>query len=220
MSNKTMGLSDDLHTYLLEVGVREPEVLQRLRAETASLPEHDMQIAPEQGAFMAMLVSLLGARRCIEIGTFTGYSSTAVALALPADATLLCCDVSTAWTDMARRYWAEAGVADRIELRIGPGVDTLDDLMAQGQRGTFDFAFVDADKTGYRDYYERLLELVRSGGVLALDNVLYGGEVLDPDPTSDNARAIKDLNAAIAIDDRVSAVMLPIADGLTLVRKN
>ena len=220
MSNKTMGLSDDLHAYLLEVGVREPEVLQRLRAETASLPEHDMQIAPEQGAFMAMLVSLLGARRCIEIGTFTGYSSTAIALALPADATLLCCDVSTAWTDMARRYWAEAGVADRIELRIGPGVDTLDDLMAQGQRGTFDFAFVDADKTGYRDYYERLLELVRSGGVLALDNVLYGGEVLDPDPTSDNASAIKDLNAAIAVDDRVSAVMLPLADGLTLVRKN
>jgi predicted O-methyltransferase YrrM len=220
MSNKTMGLSDDLHAYLLEVGVREPDVLQRLRAETASLPEHNMQIAPEQGAFMAMLVSLLGARRCIEIGTFTGYSSTAIALALPADATLLCCDVSTTWTEMARRYWAEAGVADRIELRIGPGLDTLDDLLAQGQHGTFDFAFIDADKTGYRDYYERLLELVRPGGVLALDNVLYGGEVLEHHPTSDDALAIKDLNAAIAVDDRVSVVMLPIADGLTLVRKN
>jgi predicted O-methyltransferase YrrM len=220
MSNKTMGLSDDLHAYLLEVGVREPAVLQRLRAETASLPEHDMQIAPEQGAFMAMLVRLLGARRCIEVGTFTGYSSTAVALALPPDATLLCCDVSTDWTDMARRYWAEAGVADMVELRIGPGVDTLDDLLAQGHRGTFDFAFVDADKTGYRAYYERLLELVRPGGVLALDNVLYGGEVLEADPASDSARAIKELNAQVAVDDRVSAVMLPIADGLTLIRKN
>jgi predicted O-methyltransferase YrrM len=219
MSNKTIGMSDELQAYLLDVGVREPEVLRRLREETNALPQHDMQIAPEQGAFMAMLVTLLGARRCIEVGTFTGYSSTAVALALPADGSLLCCDVSTEWTDIARRYWAEAGVDGKIELRIGPGVETLDNLISSGARDTFDFAFVDADKRGYGAYYDRLLQLVRPGGVIAFDNVFYGGEVLDPEPADDDLATIQQLNRALATDERVDISMLPLADGLTLVRR-
>lgn len=219
MSNKTIGLADDLHAYLLDVGVREPDVLRRLRAETAQLPQHDMQIAPEQGALMAMLVSLMSARRCIEVGTFTGYSSTAVALALPADGSLLCCDVSTEWTDIARRYWAEAGVADRVELRIGPAVETLDSLLAAGRQATYDFAFVDADKAEYGAYYDRLLELVRPGGLMTFDNVLYGGEVVQTEPADEGLRAVQALNLRLAADERVSLSMLPIADGLTLARK-
>jgi predicted O-methyltransferase YrrM len=219
MSNKTIGMSDELHAYLLEVGVREPEVLRRLREETNALPQHDMQIAPEQGAFMTMLVSLVGARRCIEVGTFTGYSSTAVALGLPADGSLLCCDVSTEWTDVARRYWAEAGVDDKIELRIGPAVETLDDLIAAGDRDSYDFAFVDADKGGYGAYYDRLLQLVRPGGVIAFDNVLYGGDVLRPDSDDENLATVQRLNRTLATDDRVDISMLPLADGLTLARK-
>jgi predicted O-methyltransferase YrrM len=219
MSNTTIGLTDDLHAYVLDVGVREPDVLRRLREETEALPQHDMQIAPEQGAFMAMLVTLMGARRCLEVGTFTGYSSTAVALALPADGRLLCCDVSTEWTDVARRYWADAGVADKVELRIGPGVGTLDALIAAGEQDGFDFAFVDADKPGYGAYYERLLELVRPGGVIAFDNVLYGGEVIESDSDDDGLKAIQDLNRRLATDDRVDISMLPIADGLTLARR-
>jgi caffeoyl-CoA O-methyltransferase len=219
MSNQTLGLSDDLQAYLLEVGVREPEVLRRLREETATLPNHDMQIAPEQGAFMRMLVGLMGARRCIEVGTFTGYSSTSVALGLPADGRLLCCDISTEWTDVARRYWQEAGVADKIELRIAPAVETLDALIAAGDHDTVDFAFVDADKAGYLDYVERILTLVRPGGLIAVDNVLYGGEVLEQNPESENVRVIQELNAGLAGDERVDVVMLPMADGLTLARK-
>jgi caffeoyl-CoA O-methyltransferase len=219
MSNTTIGLSDELHAYLLDVGVREPDVLRRLREETEALPQHDMQIAPEQGAFMALLVGLIGARRCIEVGTFTGYSSTAVALALPPGAELVCCDVSIEWTDIARRYWADAGVADKVDLRIGPGVTTLDALLSAGEEGSFDFAFVDADKPGYGDYYERLLKLVRPGGVIAFDNVLYGGEVLEAEPDDDGLATIQDLNRRLATDDRVDICMLPIADGLTLARK-
>jgi predicted O-methyltransferase YrrM len=219
MSNTTIGLSDDLHAYLLDVGVREPEVLRRLRKETEALPQHDMQIAPEQGAFMGLLIRLMGARRCIEVGTFTGYSSTAVALALPPDGELVCCDISTQWTDIARRYWADAGVADKVKLRIGPGVATLDELIAAGDRDSFDFAFIDADKPGYGDYYDRVLELVRPGGVIAFDNVLYGGEVIRPEPGDDGLTAIQELNRRLATDDRVDIAMLPIADGLTLARK-
>jgi predicted O-methyltransferase YrrM len=219
MSNTTIGLSDELHAYVLDVGVREPDVLRRLREETEALPQHDMQIAPEQGAFMAMLVGLMGARRCIEVGTFTGYSSTAVALALPPDGELVCCDVSTQWTDVARRYWADAGVADKVELRIGPGLGTLDALIAAGDRDSFDFAFVDADKPGYGAYYERLLELVRPGGVIAFDNVLYGGEVIGSDSDDDGLKTIQDLNRTLATDERVDIAMLPVADGLTLARR-
>ena len=219
MSVKTEGLSDELHAYLLQHGVREPEILGRLREETARLPEANMQIAPEQGAFMGLLMELMGARRCIEVGTFTGYSSTAVALALPADGRLLCCDVSEEWTDIARRHWAEAAVADKIELLLGPAVETLDSLLAAGERETYDFAFVDADKPSYPAYYERLFELVRPGGLIALDNVLRRGDVVRPDADDPDTTAIRELNEQLAHDERISLAMVPIADGLTLARK-
>ena len=191
MSNKTIGLSDELAAYVVEVGAREPALLARLREETAALPQHDMQIAPEQGAFLAMLVELTGARRCIEVGTFTGYSSTVVALALPEDGRLVCCDVSEAWTALASRYWNEAGVAHKIDLRIAPAAETLDQLLADGEQESFDFAFVDADKTGYDGYYERLLQLVRPGGLIAFDNTLWSGKVLDREPADDDTRALQ-----------------------------
>lgn len=219
MSNKTIGLSDELQAYVVRVGVREADVLRRLREETASLPQHGMQIAPEQGALMAMLVELTGARRCIELGTFTGYSSTVVALALPDDGELVCCDVSTQWTDLARRYWAQAGVENKIDLRIAPALETLDGLLASGRQGTFDFAFVDADKAGYPTYYERLLELLRPGGLIAFDNVLWGGDVADPEKDDEDTVVLRTLNETIATDERVSLSMLPIADGITLARK-
>jgi predicted O-methyltransferase YrrM len=219
MSNKTLGLSDDLHAYVIANGVREADVLRRLRDETHALPQSGMQIAPEQGALLSMLVELTGARRCIEVGTFTGYSSTAVALALPDDGHLTCCDVSTEWTNVARRYWAQAGVADKIELRIAPAVETLDALLAEGQAGTHDFAFIDADKTGYAAYYERLLALLRPGGLIAFDNVLWGGSVIDETDTSPDTEAIRALNAALVTDERISLALLPIADGVTLARK-
>lgn len=219
MSNTTIGLSEDLHAYLLQVGIREPDVLRKLRDETAAMPQHSLQIAPEQGAFMHLLVGLMGARRCIEVGTFTGYSSISVATALPDDGRLVCCDVSTEWTDVARRYWAEAGVEGKIDLRIAPAVETLDGLLEAGEGGSYDFAFIDADKVGYADYYERILELLRPGGLVAFDNVLRGGRVVDPDANDAADVAIKVINAQLAADQRVIISMLPIADGLTLARK-
>jgi predicted O-methyltransferase YrrM len=218
MSNKTMGISDDLAAYVVEVGAREPEVLARLREETAAIPQHGMQIAPEEGAFLAMLAELTGSRRCIELGTFTGYSSTAVALRLPEDGRMVCCDVSEEWTSVARKYWAEAGVSDKIDLRIGPASETLDGLLADGGEGSYDFAFVDADKSGYDGYYERLLRLVRTGGLIAFDNTLRDGEVLHPDVEDEDTRAIQALNRKLADDDRISVCLLPIADGVTLAR--
>jgi len=218
MANKTMGISEDLAAYVVEVGAREPEVLARLREETAAIPQHGMQIAPEEGAFLAMLAELTGSRRCIEIGTFTGYSSTAVALRLPEDGRMVCCDVSEEWTTVARKYWAEAGVIDKIDLRIGPAAETLDGLLADGGQGTYDFAFVDADKRGYDGYYEQLLRLVRTGGVIAFDNTLWGGEVLDPNPHDEDTRALQALNRKLADDDRISLCLLPVADGVTLTR--
>lgn len=219
MTNKTIGLSDELAAYVLDVGTREPGVLARLREETAALPEHSMQIAPEQGAFLALLVELTGARRCLEIGTFTGYSSTAVAMALPEDGRIVCCDVSEAWTEMARRYWDEAGVARKIDLRIAPATETLDGLLADGAESTYDFAFVDADKTGYDGYYERLLRLVRPGGLIALDNMLWGGRVLDQDAEDQDTRALQALNRKLSGDDRISLCLVPMADGVTLARR-
>jgi len=168
MANKTIGISDELAAYVVEVGTREPDILVRLREETAALPQHGMQIAPEEGAFLAMLVELTGARRCIEIGTFTGYSSLAVARALPDDGRLVCCDVSEEWTSLARKYWDEAGVAGKIDLHVAPAVETLDQLLASDQEATYDLAFVDADKSGYDGYYERLMRLVRPGGLIAV----------------------------------------------------
>ncbi len=221
MSAKSIGLSDELHAYLLRVGVREPEILGRLRAETQSMPAHNMQIAPEQGAFLALMVELTGATRCIELGTFTGYSSLAVALALPAGGTLLCCDVSEEWTAVARRYWAEAGVADRVELRLGPALDTLDALLAGGAESTYDLAFVDADKVSYPAYYDRLIRLVRPGGLMLWDNVFRGGRVVDTnvDPDDVDLRGTQELNERLAGDERVSLAMLPLADGVTMARR-
>lgn len=219
MSNATLGLPDELHAYLLDVGVREPDLLRQLRAETAAMPEHDMQIAPEQGALMALLIELTGARRCLEVGTFTGYSSLSVALVLPADGRLVCCDLSREWTDVARRYWAQAGVADKIELRLGPALDTLDEMVAEGLAGTFDFAFLDADKDNYPAYADRILTLLRRGGLMAIDNVFWGGEVAQPEVDNASVRGIRELNRMLASDERVSLSMVPIADGLTLARK-
>jgi predicted O-methyltransferase YrrM len=216
MSNRTIGISEELAAYVVKVGAREPDVLARLREETAALPQHNMQIAPEEGAFLAMLAQLTGARRCIEIGTFTGYSSLAVALALPDEGSIVCCDVSEAWTSVARKYWNEAGVADKIDLRIGPAADTLDLLLADAQQDTYDFAFVDADKTGYDGYYERLLQLVRPGGLIAFDNTLWGGAVIDPEADDSDTDAIRTLNAKLAADERVSLCLVPMADGVTL----
>lgn len=219
MSNATLGLPEELHAYLLDVGVREPELLRQLRDETAAMPEHDMQIAPEQGALMALLVELTGARRCLEVGTFTGYSSLSVALALPADGRLVCIDLSREWTDVARRYWAKAGVADKIELRLGSALDTLDAMVAEGLAGTFDFAFLDADKDNYPAYADRILTLLRRGGLMAIDNVFWGGEVAQPEVDNVSVRGIRELNRILASDERVSLSMVPIADGLTLARK-
>ena len=219
MSNKTIGISDELAAYVVEVGTREPDVLARLREETAAIPQHGMQIAPEEGAFLAMLVELTGARRCIEIGTFTGYSSTAVALALPEEGQLVCCDVSEEWTSVARKYWDEAGVAGKIDLRVAPAAETLDQLLADGEEAAYDFAFVDADKTGYDAYYERLLRLVRPGGLIAFDNTLWGGKVLDQDTEDEDTRAIQALNTKLAGDERITLCLLPVSDGVTLARR-
>ncbi|MGZ4492786.1 MAG: class I SAM-dependent methyltransferase [Nocardioides sp.] len=219
MANTTIGISEELAAYVVEVGTREPDVLTRLREETAAIPQHGMQIAPEEGAFLALLVELTGARRCIEIGTFTGYSSIAVALALPEDGMLVCCDISTEWTSLARKYWEEAGVADKIDLRIAPAADTLDRLLADGEGATYDFAFVDADKAGYDGYYERLLRLVRPGGLIAFDNTLWGGEVLDRYAKDEDTRALQALNTKLAGDERITLCLLPVADGVTLARR-
>jgi caffeoyl-CoA O-methyltransferase len=219
MTSKSIGLPDAVHAYVLRWGLREPAILARLREETAAHPCSSMQIAPEQGAVLALLVELLGARRCLEIGTFTGYSSLAVALALPDDGRLVCCDVSDDYTSVARRYWAEAGVADRVDLRLGPAIESLDRLLADGAGGTFDLAFIDADKPSYPAYWERCLELVRPGGVIAIDNVLWGGRVADPSADDDSTRTLRRVNEMVAADQRVRHVLLAIADGMTIARK-
>ena len=219
MANASMGLPADLEQYLVKHGVREPELLARLRDETALIPQHNMQIAPEQGALLALLVELTGAKRCLEIGTFTGYSSLIVALAMPPDGTIVCCDVSEEWTAVARRYWAEAGVADRVDLRLAPALETLDALLADGAEGTFDFAFIDARKSEYPDYHERVIRLLRSGGLAAYDNVLWGGAVADESKQDEDTLAIRRLNDRLATDERVTIAMLPLADGVTLARK-
>lgn len=219
MKKGVLGLDDRLYDYLLSVSLREPEILRRLREETAALPDAVMQIAPEQGQFMRLLVELIGARQAIEVGVFTGYSSLSVALALPADGRLVACDVSEEWTAIARRYWAEAGVADRIELRLAPALETLDALLAAGEVEIFDLAFIDADKTGYAAYYERILALLRPGGLVLIDNVLWSGKVVDPAVDDEDTRALRAFNAMLHADERVSLSMLPVADGLTLARK-
>ncbi|HRK96344.1 MAG TPA: class I SAM-dependent methyltransferase [Rhodospirillales bacterium] len=219
MSNRTIGLSDALYDYLLAVSLREPEILAELRRETMAMAQRSMQIAPEQGQFMALLVRLIGARRILEVGTFTGYSALAMALALPADGRILALDVSEEWTRVARRYWQRAGVAGRIDLRLGPALQTLEGLIGAGEGGSFDFAFIDADKENYAGYYERALTLVRPGGLVAVDNTLWGGSVVDPDKADADTLAIRAFNAALHGDDRVELSLVPIGDGLTLARK-
>lgn len=214
MSNRTLTLTDDLVTYVQRHGVREHPALVHVREDTATMPMAQMQIAPEQGAFMALLVKLIDARRIVEIGTFTGYSSTAMALALPPDGRIVCLDVSEEWTSRAREAWAEAGVADRAELRIGPAAESLLEL----EDDTFDLAFIDADKTGYDTYYEGCLRVVRPGGLILIDNVLQAGRVVDAGADDDNVRAIRALNEKIAADERVDMTLVPIADGLTMAR--
>ena len=214
MTSRALTLTDDLIQYVRDLGVREHPVLAELRAETQRMPNASMQIAPEQGAFMALLVQLTGATRVLEIGTFTGYSSTAMALALPADGHLICLDVSREWTDRARQAWADAGVADRVDLRIGPAVESL----AQLEDDSIDLAFIDADKTGYDAYYTGCLRVVRPGGLILIDNVLQSGRVIDPAADDENVRAIRALNERIRADERVDIVLLPLADGLTMAR--
>ena len=217
MSSRTIPITPELQAYIVE-RLDEHPVLRRLRAETAPMPLSSMQIGADQGAFMALLARLIGARRCLEIGTFTGYSSTAVALALPEGGQIVCCDISTEWTDVARRAWADAGVADRVDLRIGLAIETLDVLLASDGADSFDLAFIDADKPSYLDYYERCVELVRPGGAILIDNVLWSGRVADPAADDPDTVAIRALNDRVHADERVDSVILPIADGLTLAR--
>ena len=219
MSNRTISLSPNLYEYLLEVSLRESDILRRLRQETALDPRANMQIAPEQGQFMAMLVGLMGAVRALEIGVFTGYSSICIAQALPKDGLLVACDVSEQWTRVARRYWREAGLEGKIDLRLAPAVETLDGLLKEGEAGRFDFAFIDADKENYGIYYERCLELLRPGGLIAVDNTLWNGAVANPDDQRSDTLAIRDFNHGIHVDDRINLSLVPIGDGLTLARK-
>ncbi len=219
MSNRTLNLTDALYEYMLDVSLREPEVMRRLRAETARHPKSEMQIAPEQGQFMALLVRLMGATRALEIGTFTGYSALAVARALPADGQLIACDISAEYTAIARRYWETAGVADRIDLRIAPALETLAILRDEGQAGTFDFAFIDADKEAYDAYYEHCLALLRPRGLVVLDNTFRDGRVVNAEDHSESVQAIHRLNEKLRHDDRIHLSLLPVADGLTLALK-
>ena len=219
MSARTLGLDPKLYDYLLAVSVREPPVLSALREETSKLPGAGMQISPEQGQFMRLLIELLGAQKALEVGVFTGYSSICVALALPEDGELVACDVSAEYTAIARRYWQQAGVEGRIRLELGPALETLDRLVASGAGGSFDFAFIDADKDNYLAYYERALTLLRRGGLIAIDNVLWGGSVADPQDQKPSTLAIRALNARLRDDERVSTSLVPIGDGVFLARK-
>jgi predicted O-methyltransferase YrrM len=219
MSNKTLDLSDRLYDYILSVSLRESDLLKQLRQETAQHPMGRMQIAPEQGQFMALLVQLLGARKTLEIGVFTGYSALAIALTLPADGQVVACDISDEYTAIARRYWEMAGVAHKIDLHIAPALETLDHLLADGQAHTFDFAFIDADKSNYDGYYERSLQLIRPGGLIAIDNVLWSGQVADSKIDDRRTQAIRALNQKLHDDPRVMISLVPIADGLMLAMK-
>jgi predicted O-methyltransferase YrrM len=219
MPSRTLLFAEDVYRYVLDCSSREPEVLARLREATASLPEAEMQIGPEQGQLMAFLVRLLGARRCIEIGTYTGYSALAVALALPEDGLLVACDVSAEWANVGRPFWREAGVDARIELKIQPAAQTLDELLARDERGRFDFAFVDADKGGYVGYYEKLLELVRPGGLIAVDNTLAVSKTPIIRQSTATAKALRAFNDHVHRDERVDLALLTIGEGLTLLRK-
>jgi predicted O-methyltransferase YrrM len=219
MTSRTIQVSDSIYEYILSVSLREPEFLLRLRKETALMPESSMQISPEQGQFMALLVKMIGAIKALEIGVYTGYSSLSIAWALPPHGRLIASDISKEWTDVAQRYWKEAGVADKIELRLAPAIDTLDKLISDGNSGSFDFVFIDADKLGYDDYYERSLQLVRPGGLITIDNTLWYGNVAAPRVNDEDTVAIRALNSKLLNDDRIELSLVPIGDGLTLALK-
>ena len=219
MSNRTLTLDDRLHRYLLDHSVRETPVMRELRELTARQEMARMQISPEQGGFMALLVELIGATRAIEIGTFTGYSALCIAQAMPPEGRLICCDISEEWTAIAQDFWERAGIRERIDLRIAPAQDTLAGLIDAGARGSFDLAFIDADKTGHLDYYKACLELVRPGGLLMFDNTLWNGAVADPDSRDEDTVALRELNDLLFRDERVSISLVPIGDGLTLARR-
>lgn len=219
MSNRTLGLEPELYNYLLRVSLREHPVLAALRDRMVTYPMGQMQIAPEQGQFMALLVKLLQVKRALELGVFTGYSALAVALALPLDGQLVACDVSEEHTAIARQFWEAAGVRHKIDLRIGPALETLDALIADGAANSFDFVFIDADKRNYDAYYEKSLVLVRAGGVLAIDNVLWYGRVADPTVTDQRTHQIRALNQKLGKDERIDLSLVPIGDGLTLAVK-
>jgi caffeoyl-CoA O-methyltransferase len=219
MSNLQTPIGPELADYIRSVSLREPDLLRRLREETAPRADAGMQLSPEQGQFLGLLVRLMGARRALEVGVFTGLSSLHVALAMPPEGRLIACDVNAASAAIARRYWREAGVADKIELRLAPAIDTLDALLGEGAAGSFDFAFVDADKENYGRYYERVLKLLRPGGLAAFDNVLWHGSVIDDAAQDEDTRAIREFNAKLHGDERVWLSLAPIGDGITLALK-
>ena len=217
--SKYFALTDPIYDYMNSISLREPEVLRRLREETASHPMSRMQISPDQGQFLALLVQSLGAKKTLEVGVFTGYSSLCVALALPPEGKVVACDVSEEFTSIARRYWKDAGVAEKISLHLAPALETLDRLLTEGEAGSFDFAFIDADKTNYGAYFERALKLVRRGGLIAIDNVLWSGRVADPLDQEEDTTAIRRFNENLYRDERISLSVLPVADGVTLALK-
>ena len=220
MSNRTLSIDDRVYDYLLSVSLKESDLLKQLRAETAAIEFSEMQIAPEQGQFMALLVKLIAARRALEIGTFTGYSSISIASALPQGGELVCCDDSDEWTLVAKKYWQQAGLEDRIDFRLGDAARSLQALIDDGQAGTFDFIFIDADKQNYLLYYELSLSLLRAGGLMAVDNTLWSGDVADPENMEPGTRAIRRFNEMLKQDERVEISLVPIGDGLTLVHKS
>ena len=219
MSTATIILDEKLREYLLNVSVKESEILRELREETAQMEYSAMQISPEQGAFMSFLVELIQAKRTLEIGVFTGYSALVVAMALSEDGIVTACDVSEEWANVGMKYWKKAQVEDKIDLRIAPALKTLDQLLSEGKQGTYDFAFIDADKMEYQGYFDKSLELLRIGGLIAIDNVLWGGSVIDDSIQDSSTKAIREFNENLSSDSRVSISMVPIGDGLTLACK-
>ncbi|MFN8534065.1 MAG: class I SAM-dependent methyltransferase [Dehalococcoidia bacterium] len=216
---RNLVMSTTLHDYVRDVSLRETDIARRLRQETAPMKGAMMQISPEQGQLLALLVQLVGAKKCLELGTFTGYSALWVAEALPPDGRIVCCDVSEEWTSIGRRFWREAGVNDKIDLRIAPALETLRSLLDTGEAETFDFAFIDAEKSEYDAYYEAVLQLMHPGGLIVFDNMFMGGRVTDPAVTSPGVTALRALNRKLHADDRVGLAMLPIGDGVTLAMK-
>ena len=219
MSSSTLFLNRKLYEYMLSVSLRDNAILTQLREETRQFPMYGMQVSSEQGQFMSLLIRLMNASRALEVGVFTGYSSLCIAMALPENGELIACDINTEWTSVAKKYWEKSGVASKIKLHLAPAEKTLENLVKDGQEGSFDFAFIDADKENYDIYYEYSLKLLREGGLIAIDNVFWNGSVADSDAVDSSTRALQKLNEKIRMDDRVDMSMLPVGDGLTLAMK-